>query len=107
MVDIISPEAVPAGKPLDVRARVTMTCGCPTEPSGLWDADGIEVTARAMQGDKVVGNTTLRYAGEISTFAGTIPSLPNGTYRLEVTAAQILSANFGVSTQTITMKRKH
>lgn len=107
IVDIISPEVVPAGKPLDVRAKVMMTCGCPTEPGGLWDAEKIEVTAHAMQGDKVVGKTTLRYAGATSTFAGTIPSLPGGTYKLEVTAAQSGSVNFGVSTQTITMKRKH
>src|SRR5580704_5273905 len=30
---------VKAGSPFEVRATVTMACGCPTEPDGLWDAN--------------------------------------------------------------------
>src|SRR5579863_2302454 len=32
---------VKAGSPFEVRATVTMACGCPTEPGGLWDASKI------------------------------------------------------------------
>ena len=31
---------LPAGEPVDVLARVTMLCGCPTSPEGIWDSTG-------------------------------------------------------------------
>jgi len=105
IVDIISPAAAPAGPPLDVRAKVTMSCGCPTEPGGLWDADRISITARAIQRGKVMGETHLRYAGETSTFEGALPSLKAGVYELEVLASDDNSGNFGRATRRLVVPR--
>lgn len=105
IVDIISPAASPAGEPLNVRAKVTMACGCPTEPAGLWDADRISITARATQRGKVMGEARLRYAGETSTFEGAIPLLNAGSYELEVLAADETSGNFGRATRKFVVPR--
>ncbi len=106
IVDIISPAASPAGEPLNVRAKVTMACGCPTEPAGLWDAEKIEVTVRAIRNGKIAGEGVLRYAGETSTFAGTLAPLPPGTYELEFLAADAKGPNFGRSVQRLIVERQ-
>lgn len=95
IVDIVSPTTVPADEPLLVRAKVTMTCGCPTEPGGMWNADMIAITARAIRDGKVAGEMPLRYAGEMSTYEATFPALEPGTYDIEVLAIDPSAANFG------------
>lgn len=81
-----------------VRAKVTMLCTCPTSPGGLWDADRIDVTATLLRSDTPVQTIDLTYAGEQSTFSGTIPVPTDpGEYILEVTASDTARANFGVA----------
>lgn len=105
IVEIVSPAAPLAGQPLEVRARVTMTCGCPTEPGGLWNADMINVRARAIRKGKIAEEIILRYAGESSMFTGTLASLQPGRYELEVLAADAQASNFGKGVKRITLER--
>lgn len=76
-VDMLQPPAgqrIPAGKEqLELRANVMMTCSCPIEPDGLWDANAFEVVALVLQRDCQIAEITLSYAGEIGQFAGTFP----------------------------------
>lgn len=88
-----------------VRARVTMLCGCPTEPGGLWDADRIEVVARLVMNDEVVTWNILRFAGETSTYAGSLDAPAPGAYRLEVVAIDVDRANTGIAFRPVTVSR--
>lgn len=81
---------------IPVRARVTMLCGCPIEPGGLWDADRIRVVARIVRDGEVVAEAPLPYAGETSTFAGSVPSA-DGAAELQVLAIDPARANFGIA----------
>ena len=91
-----------AGGELAVRARVTMLCGCPTEPGGLWDADRITIGAALLAADgEVVAEGTLAYAGETSTYGGSLALPGPGVYRLRITASAPHSGNFGVAEQAV------
>ena len=38
-------EILRVGEEFEIRANVTMLCGCPTQPGGTWDADEMTVVA--------------------------------------------------------------
>jgi hypothetical protein len=88
--------AFAAGDAMTVTAKVTLMCGCPIEPGGLWDAARYEVRASLMQADKVVKGVALAYAGQPSTFTVSIPDVASGAYRLVVTAHDPATGNTGV-----------
>ena len=91
-----SDEASPvAGRPLSVRTSVTMLCGCPIEPGGLWDADRIDVVARLVRDGRVVRETGMSFAGETNIFEGTLTPPASGSYELVVVASDAERANFG------------
>lgn len=87
--------AARAGNAFEVVATVTMLCGCPTEPDGLWDANDITIVARAMRGDQVVAEGTLEFAGRTSTYTTSLILPEAGHYDLEVLAMDAAHANFG------------
>lgn len=93
----------PAAGPLPVRAHVTMLCGCPITPGGLWDADRITVAARLLRDGEVVAETRLAYAGTTSTFAGTLVPPGPGRYELRVTAVDAARANTGIVATELTV----
>ncbi len=84
-----------AGRPLTVRASVTMLCGCPIEPGGLWDADRIDVSVRLVRDGRVVRDREMSFAGETNIFDGTITPPSAGSYELVVLASDAERANFG------------
>ena len=84
-----------AGEAVPVRASVTMLCGCPIEPGGLWDADRIDVTARLVRDGRVVRESEMTYAGETNIFDGAVTPPSAGSYELVVLAADEERANFG------------
>lgn len=91
-----SSDATPgAGQSVPVRASVTMLCGCPIEPGGLWDADRIDVTALLVQDGRVVREAEMGFAGETNIFEGTITPPDAGSYELVVLASDAGRANFG------------
>src|SRR5690606_9279518 len=46
-VDVLAPASHSRHKagPVDIEANVTLMCGCPVEPGGLWDANRYEIAA--------------------------------------------------------------
>lgn len=99
-VDVVSPRSEQAertAQDIHVEARVTLLCGCPTEPGGLWDSNSLTVEATLYLDDQALGRSTLLYSGEPSTYRGTLTGVESGRYRLEVVATDDSHVNFGVS----------
>jgi hypothetical protein len=94
---------VAVGSPLEVRATVTMACGCPIEPGGIWDANKYRVVARVVRGGHVEAEVPLHYAGQQNTFAGTVPISTAGKVELDILALDPPSANFGMFHQDVTV----
>jgi hypothetical protein len=92
---------VKAGSPFEVRATVTMACGCPTEPDGLWDANKIRVVARLLRDGKVESEIPMTYAGVQNTFHVDVPVTSAGPLELQVLAMDPGSANFGMTREAI------
>jgi hypothetical protein len=92
---------VKSGSPFEVRATVTMACGCPTEPDGLWDANKIRVVARLLKDGKVESETAMTYAGVQNTFHTDVPITATGPLELQVLAMDPASANFGMTREAI------
>ncbi len=90
-----------AGSPFEVRATVTMACGCPTEPDGLWDAKKIRVVARLLRDGKVQSEIPMTYAGVQNTFHVDVPVTAAGPMELQVLALDPASANFGMTKELI------
>lgn len=104
-VEILSPaEGTVTDGELEVQARVTMLCGCPTEPGGLWDANHIEITARLVRDGRVVAEVPLAYAGQTSTYRGTIASPGSGEAELQVIAVDVGRANTGMATMVVRIR---
>lgn len=93
IVEILEPDGPRGGAVVPVRARVRMLCSCPTQPGGRWSVD--RVSARLLDGDAVVAETILDFAGEPSVYAGTLRAPGPGAYTLEVLAADPATGNFG------------
>jgi hypothetical protein len=89
---------------LTVKARVTMLCGCPTEPGGLWDADRMRILARLIRGSEVVVERELDFAGETSIYQGTIVAPGPGSYNLQVLAIDPERANTGIAVRRVTVR---
>lgn len=101
-VVIESPEAE-AGRDMNVRAKVTMLCGCPTEPGGLWDSDRFEVLVRLVRAGKVVAESGLTFAGETSYYSGHVTAPEPGVYELQVLALDPARANNGMARHMVSV----
>ena len=104
-VEILEPgtaSTVPTGGEIDLTVRITMLCGCPTEPGGMWDADRIDRRVRLLDSEgRPVAESGLEFTGEMSTYAAAIDAPDPGTYTLLVTAADADRANFGTARRTV------
>lgn len=89
--------AVSPGESLPIRARITMLCGCPTEPGGRWDADRISVRAQWVMNRQVVSETSLTFAGTTSEYQATL-QVPDerGPFVLRILASDPGRANAGM-----------
>ncbi|MFQ5679433.1 MAG: hypothetical protein ACE5HP_08230 [Gemmatimonadota bacterium] len=94
-----------AGGPIRVRAKVTMLCGCPTEPGGLWDSEQMEIVARLILDGGVVAEVPLAYGGERSVHVGELPDPGPGPAVVEVIAADPARANFGLARREVLVTR--
>ena len=92
-----------SGSPFEVRATVMMTCGCPTEPDGLWDANKIHVVARLLRDGKVQSEIPMTYAGVQNTFHADVPATAAGPMELQVLSMDAGSANFGMMKEAVTI----
>lgn len=91
-------EALAAGSNVDVTATVTMACGCPLEPGGLWDSDPIEISARVIADNGAMREVPLAFAGEASTFAGEIEVPGAGPFELQIIAINPTTGDSGLAT---------
>lgn len=89
--------------PILVRADVSMLCGCPIEPDGLWDANRLAVMAQLVREGDVVAETPLSYAGRPNLFEGSIRAGEPGPYTLRVLAVDEGRANTGMVERRLTV----
>jgi len=94
---------VKLGSPFETRVTVTMACGCPIEPGGLWDANKIRVIARVVREGKIESETPMQYAGVQNTFKGDVLSSSPGQIELQVLALDPDNANFGLTKENLTL----
>jgi len=103
VVDVLSPPAhvkVGTAKSVDVKANIVMMCGCPIEPKGLWNADAYEVKAIVSHNGKEVARIDMKYAGETSQFAASLPLDGDGLYKVLVYAYDPANGNTGIDRTT-------
>ncbi len=86
-----------------VTARVTMLCGCPTEPGGLWDSDRFSIWAEFVSTDGERTRVDLRFTGEPSRFEGRLEGVagPGVSGELTVYATDDERGNFGMGRRTM------
>ncbi|NOY44117.1 MAG: hypothetical protein GXP50_01490 [Deltaproteobacteria bacterium] len=93
------------GDEVAVEAHVTMMCGCPIKPGGLWDADKYAVKALVQRDGKQVAELNLVYAGATSRFKAAYRPDEPGSYKVLVTAADPSTNNFGVGVTSFVVKK--
>lgn len=104
---IIEPKATSTGPgALQVNAKVSLMCGCPIEPGGLWDANTYSIQASILHAGQEVAQKTLTYAGQPSQFSGAFANLPPGRYALRIVATDVKSPNAGVWEQVVEIRAK-
>ena len=110
VVDVLAPpthvklKGIP--RTVQLKANVTMMCGCPIEPRGLWDANRYEVKALIKRNGQAAGTVPLAYAGATSQFAGTLKVDKPGTYEAVVYAYDGSNGNTGLDKVTFIVTEK-
>ncbi len=109
VVDVLDPPAHVrlAGAPQQValRANVTLMCGCPIEPGGLWDASGYEVAALLARDGRPAGRLPLAYAGATSQFQASLALDVPGAWEITVYAYDPASGNTGLDRTTVIVEK--
>lgn len=99
---IVDTQAVElTGSTLTIQAQVTMLCGCPFTPDGLWDSKELDVIAVVTRDDELIGEAELGYAGSPSEFRGTLSDVAPGAYEVTVQAFQSPTGNAGTHRQLV------
>lgn len=110
VVDVLDPPAhlKLGGGPqtIDLVANVTMMCGCPVEPGGLWDGDGYEVVALLRRNGEAAGEAVLDYGGETSRFVARLVLDQPGSWEVTVYAHDPLTGNTGVDKTTVVLSNQ-
>ena len=94
-VGLASPHPSSGTSKLTITAHVTMMCGCPIEPGGLWDANKYQVAVWLKQEGEAVSEFPLRFAGKTSEFVGTTELAKSGSYHAVVYAYNPDNGNTG------------
>lgn len=79
-----------------LKIEVTMMCGCPITPGGLWDANNYEFAVIIKHDGKKINTQTLEYAGKASEFQTNIMVEKPGHYEITVYAYDPNNGNTGV-----------
>jgi hypothetical protein len=97
LVDALPPNVKLSGATkISLKAKVTMQCGCPITPGGMWDANKFQIAAMLERGGKIYPSVALVYAGQPSTFSGDIVISEPGDYVLDLYAYDPSNGNTGV-----------
>lgn len=109
VVDVLAPPAhrklTKSHESIEVRANVTMMCGCPIEPDGFWDANQFEVAAIVKRNGEIVKKVPLRYAGVTSQFAADLQLDEPGAYEVAVYAYDPENGNTGLDKTTFVLPK--
>ena len=92
----VTSSASDGGSVLTMTADITMMCGCPIEPGGMWDANGYEVAAILTDREGNSMTIPMRYAGETSIFSGYANLVGSGPYEAIVYAYDSSNGNTGI-----------
>lgn len=107
-VDILAPANASVSKLLpqqiEIRANVTMMCGCPLTPAGLWDADHFEVVAQISRNGQLAGKVKLNYGGQPSQYQALFAVDQPGVYEFMVYAYDADNGNTGLDRTTLVIK---
>ena len=108
VVDILSPPAHlkfgGAPQVVNLRANITMMCGCPIKPNGIWDANKFDITAILQRDGEKLEEVKVIYAGEVSQFSANFTILESGTYDIFVYAFDESNGNTGLDRTTFVIK---
>ncbi len=77
-------------------ATVTMMCGCPISPGGLWDEANYRIEADVLDRGAVVHHVRLHYAGQPSQFSAELPRQTGRHRTIRIVAVQSNAPNTGV-----------
>ena len=97
----IEPTAAKSPAGLSVSANVTMMCGCPISPGGVWDAARFTVEAQLLDKGATIARMPLSYGGKASLFNGEFTGVKPGHYVLRIIAAEAGAPNTGVVEQAV------
>jgi len=102
VVDVLAPpsHSHADSRTVHLAANVTMMCGCPVTPGGLWNADAFEVAAIVSRDGEPVATVPLSYAGSASQFAVDWTAPDAGTYEAVVYAFDPSNGNTGLDRTT-------
>lgn len=89
-----------------VTMKMTMTCGCPIQPGGMWNSDTIAIVASLWNGSEKVAEAPMKYAGDVSMFETAFPDVADGTYQLQVLASDPKNENFGMATAELVARER-
>lgn len=89
---------------IPLKVKITMQCGCPITPGGIWDAGKLQIAAMLERGAKTYPAAPLAYAGQPSTFSGEIVATEPGQYTVDVYAYDPSNGNTGVTKFAMTVK---
>lgn len=98
VVDVLQPERYEAQGntvSMDVKARVTMMCGCPIIPDGLWDANDYQIRLKVRRDGEQVDEFPMEYADRASHFVRRVTLKQAGRYHLMVYAHDPANGNTG------------
>lgn len=101
-VDVLAPPAHGRLRvePVTLEANVTMQCGCPVTPDGLWDANRFEIEAWIEKDGEAVARIPMEYAGTASQFQARWTPPGPGVYQVTVTAYDPADGNTGLDRTT-------
>lgn len=91
-------------KSVKILANVTMMCGCPTVPAGLWDASKYEIRAIIKKNGEQSEETVFSFAGRPSLYEALLPVSGQGIYEAIVYAYDSSNGNTGIDRVTFTVE---
>jgi len=82
---------------IPLKVKITMQCGCPITPGGMWDANKFQIAGMLEDSAKPYPSVPLVYAGQPSTFSGELVAVAPGRYTIDVYAYDPSNGNTGVA----------
>jgi len=89
---------------IPLKVKITMQCGCPITPGGMWDANKIQISAMLEDSTKAYPAVPLSYAGQPSTFAGELAVAAPGRFTIDVYAYDPSNGNTGLAKFPLTVR---